>query len=137
MFVSNRSYHKHSAYLIDNGDLFGLGRRDILLVSLVARYHRRASPKPIHEGYAGLDREHRIAVAKLSAMLRVADALDHSYSQRIREFHCLHEESQLVIVVPHVKDLALEQLALMQKGTLFEEIFGMPVLLRTGRPQEG
>jgi len=46
LFVSNRSYHKHSLYLIRNSELFGLGKKDLLLAALVARYHRRASPQP-------------------------------------------------------------------------------------------
>ena len=85
LFVSNRSYHKHSLYLIRNSELFGLGKKDLLLAALVARYHRRASPQPTHEGYATLDRDERVAVAKMAAILRVADALDESRSQRIHE----------------------------------------------------
>ena len=85
LFVSSRSFHKHSMYLILNSELFGLNRRDVLLVALVARYHRRASPKPEHEGFATLDRDGRVAVAKLAALLRVATSLDDSRSQRIHE----------------------------------------------------
>jgi len=131
LYVSYRSYHKHSMYLILNSELFGLGRRDVMLVALAARYHRRASPKPTHDGYASLNVEHRIAVAKMAAILRVADALDDSRSQRVRGIECTCEDSRLVISVPHVEDLSMEQLALKQKGSLFEEIFGMQVLLRT------
>jgi exopolyphosphatase/guanosine-5'-triphosphate,3'-diphosphate pyrophosphatase len=133
LFVSNRSYHKHSFYLIINSELFGLAKQDMLVMALVARYHRRASPKPIHEGYNTLDRERRIAVAKLAAMLRVAAALDRSYSQRVDEIRVSRERSKLVIEVPDVDDLSLEQLALKPTGSLFEEIFGIPVLLRTVR----
>ncbi|HUG93572.1 MAG TPA: Ppx/GppA phosphatase family protein [Planctomycetaceae bacterium] len=130
LFISYKSYHKHSLYLIQHSELFGLGEQDVLLVGLVSRYHRRSSPKPIHAGYAGLGRERRIAVAKMAAMLRVADALDRSRSQRVTDFQCSRENGRLVIAIPHVDDLSLEQLALKQKGTLFEEIFGMQVLLR-------
>lgn len=130
LYVSYKSYHKHSLYLIQNSELFGLGEQDVLLLGLVARYHRRSSPKPIHAGYASLGRERRIAVAKMAAMLRVADALDRSRSQRVTEFQCSRENNRLVVSIPHVDDLSLEQLALKQKGTLFEEIFGMQVLLR-------
>ncbi len=133
LFLSNRAYHKHSFYVIINSELFGLAKQDMLLVALVARYHRRASPKPNHEGYVTLDRERRIAVSKMSAMLRVADALDRSYTQRVDEIRVFREKSKLVIEVPNVDDLSLEQLALKQTGSLFEEIFGMPVLLRTVR----
>jgi exopolyphosphatase/guanosine-5'-triphosphate,3'-diphosphate pyrophosphatase len=130
LFVSNRSYHKHSLYLIRNSELFGLGKKDLLLAALVARYHRRASPQPTHEGYATLDRDERVAVAKMAALLRVADALDESRSQRIHEIEVQRESDRLVISIPLVEDLSLENLALKQTGLLFEETFGTPVLLR-------
>jgi exopolyphosphatase/guanosine-5'-triphosphate,3'-diphosphate pyrophosphatase len=133
LFISNRSYHKHSLYLIRNSELFGLAKKDLLLAALVARYHRRASPLPTHDGYATLDRDDRIAVAKLAAILRAADALDESRSQRIHEMTCAREEDRLVISIPQVEDLSLEALALKQSGSLFEETFGMPVLLRMAR----
>jgi exopolyphosphatase/guanosine-5'-triphosphate,3'-diphosphate pyrophosphatase len=133
MFVSSRSFHKHTMYLIVNSELFGLSEKDVLSVSLVSRYHRRASPKPTHQGYATLNREDRIAVTKMAALLRVADALDHSHSQRVHEMTCEIEENRLVIAIPDVEDLSLEQLALRQKGSLFEEIFGLSILLRTAR----
>lgn len=130
LYISHRSYHKHSMYLIRNSELFGLGKRELLLVSLVARYHRRASPQPTHEGYSTLDRERRVAVAKMAAMLRVAIALDESRSQRITEIRYSREEGRLVIGVPNVDDLSLEQLALRTNGALFDETFGMQTLLR-------
>jgi exopolyphosphatase/guanosine-5'-triphosphate,3'-diphosphate pyrophosphatase len=133
LYVSNRSYHKHTMYLIRNSELFGMGRRDQLLAALVARYHRRASPQPTHEGYATLDREGRVAVSKMAAILRVAIALDESRSQRIHEVNVSRENGRLVLSVPRVEDLSLEQLALKQSGSLFEETYGMPVLLRVAR----
>jgi len=130
LFVSSSSYHKHSMYLIRNSELFGLSENDVLLVSLVARYHRRASPKPTHEGYSMLDRERRVAVAKMAAILRLADALDRSRSSQINDISCNRDDGRLIISVPRADDLTLEQLALKQKGSLFEEIFGMQVELR-------
>jgi exopolyphosphatase/guanosine-5'-triphosphate,3'-diphosphate pyrophosphatase len=129
-YVSERAYHKHSMYLINNSEIFGLGRSDLLLTSLVARYHRRYNPKPYHEGYAGLSRDARIAVAKLAAILRVALSLDRSYSQRVQEIRCTRSEGRLILAIPHVNDLALEQLALKQQGSLFEDIYGMQIVLR-------
>jgi exopolyphosphatase / guanosine-5'-triphosphate,3'-diphosphate pyrophosphatase len=128
--VSARSHHKHSMYLITHGELFGLSRDDVLLAALTARYHRRSSPKPLHEGFAGLDWEQRIRVSKLAALLRVADALDRSNSQRIKGLQCLRQRGRLIVSVSGADDLSLEQLALRQKASLFKEIFGMPVLLR-------
>ncbi len=133
LFVSNRSYHKHSLYVIRNSELFGLGKKDLLLAALVARYHRRASPQPTHDGYATLDRDERVAVAKMAALLRLADSLDESRSQRIHEIHVEREGDRLVISVPMVEDLSLETLALKQTGLLFEETFGTAVLMRVAQ----
>lgn len=133
LYVSQRSYHKHSLYLIQHSELFGIGHRDQLLVALVARYHRRAAPKPEHEGYVTLDRDARIVVSKLAALLRVAIALDESRSQRVHELICRRENGRLVIIVPELEDLSLEQLALRQNSSLFEETFGCSVLIRAAR----
>lgn len=129
LFVSNRSHHKHSMYLILNSELFGLGRRDRMTVALVARYHRQAEPQPRHSGYGSLENEDRIAVTKLAAILRVADALDRAHSGRVRNIRCSIRDGQFVITVPRMTDLSLEELALAEKGGLFEKVYGMKVVL--------
>ncbi|HHK41546.1 MAG TPA: HD domain-containing protein, partial [Planctomycetaceae bacterium] len=129
-YVNHRSLHKHTMYLIRNSEMFGLGQKDQLLVALVARYHRRASPQPSHEGYSTLGREDRITVSKLAAILRIAIALDESRSGRVQELSCEIDDDRVIIYLHGVEDLALEQLAVRQQGTLFDEIFGRSVLLR-------
>ena len=74
-----------------------------------------------------------MAASCSSAILRVADALERSHSQRIKRIRCSREDDRLVISVPGVADLSLEQLALKQKGRMFEDVYGMPVHLRRGR----
>lgn len=133
MYVSDRGYHKHSMYLISNSQIFGLGSRDVLLVALVARYHRRATPRPDHPGYASLDRVDRVAVSKMAAILRLADSLDTSRSQRIQRIESHAENGRFIVGIRDVDDLSLEQLSVRQNGTLFEEVFGMQILLRRQR----
>ncbi len=129
-FISVKSHHKHSFYLIQNSELFGLNRKDIQLIALVARYHRRSAPKPVHEEYQSLDRESKLLVIKLAAILRVADALDRSNSHRIKNISCLKQKGNLVITITGIEDLSLEQLALQSKGSLFEDIYGMKIILK-------
>jgi exopolyphosphatase/guanosine-5'-triphosphate,3'-diphosphate pyrophosphatase len=130
LYINTRSNHKHAMYLIRHSELFGLSRKDVLLVSLVARYHRRSSPLPQHEGYSNLGRTDRVAVSKLAAILRIAIALDDSRSQRIHDIQCRSDNKRLVILAKGVEDVSLEQLALRQSGNLFEETYGMPVQIR-------
>ncbi len=130
MFISNRSYHKHTLYMIMHSDLFGLTKEDMLLIALIARYHRRAGPRPYHEGYVNLDRDDRIAVSKCAAILRVADALDSTDKQIVRHPAFAREAGQFIVTVSGVEDLTLERLALKQKGTMFEDVYGLRVVLR-------
>jgi exopolyphosphatase/guanosine-5'-triphosphate,3'-diphosphate pyrophosphatase len=130
LFVSNRSHHKHSQYLILNSELFGLTRDDLALVALVARYHRRSPPLSAHPVYADLNLEGRVTVQKLAALLRVACSLDRRHAQRIRDADIAAGDDRLTIAVRGVDDLGLERVALREKGGLFEDVYGMPVDLR-------
>lgn len=131
LFVSQNAYHKHSYYLISHGELFGLSDGDQQLVALVARYHRRAVPKPSHDAYARLRRKNRVIMSQLAAMLRLAVSLNHGRSQLIDDIHCRAERQRLVIIAPEsAGNLSLEGQALQQESKLFRDVFGMSVLLR-------
>lgn len=131
-FIAATSHHKHSMYILANADLFGLGPRDTRVVANVARYHRRSSPKSSHPYYQALPRRDRIVVQQLSAILRVADALARSRGRRIPEILCRRREDTFFIRVPGVDNLHLENSALRVKGQMFEEVFGMNVILVKG-----
>lgn len=137
LYIGFASHHKHTMYLIRNSELFGLGRKEVLLTAIVARYYRRASPQPSHEGYATLDRDERVTVSKLAALLRIAVALNDSRSERIGNIRCEIRGNRLVISVLNVQDVSLEQLALRQNATLFEDVFGLQVQLRAIRSEAG
>jgi exopolyphosphatase/guanosine-5'-triphosphate,3'-diphosphate pyrophosphatase len=124
-------------YLILNSDLFGLTRNDMSLIALVARYHRRAMPNATHPEYTSLDRDSRIAVSKMAAILRVADAMDRNHMQQISDLTFTREPGQFVITVRNVEDLTIERMAVKEKGAMFEEIYGIPVVLREDRAQAG
>jgi exopolyphosphatase/guanosine-5'-triphosphate,3'-diphosphate pyrophosphatase len=132
-FISNRSHHKHSMYLIQNSGLFGLSGDEVTLAALIARYHRRALPSPAHPEYAALDRDHRITVSKMAAILRVADALDRNHLQQIVEPGLDLTKDEIIITADGTEDLTLERLALKEKGPLFEDVYGLKVVLREGR----
>lgn len=131
LFVGLSGYHKHSHYLIMNSELFGLNALDHQLVAMIARYHRRAAPKPTHETFARLDRDSRVIVSRLAGILRVAVALDHTGSQRVRDIECSVQKNRLIVTVTNsAGDLSLERMELRQKATLLEDTFGLSVLLR-------
>ncbi|MCA9083127.1 MAG: exopolyphosphatase [Planctomycetaceae bacterium] len=131
LFVSASSYHKHSHYLISNSEIFGLNSLDHKLTALVARYHRRATPKASHEPFAELDRDSRVVLSRLASILRLGISLAHSRTQRIRSLECTVERNRLVVrPIGPTGDLSMEQLELRQNSAMFQDVFGMTVLLR-------
>ena len=137
-YVNARAHHKHSMYLILNSDLFGLTRHDMQIVSIVSRYHRKAVPSPAHPEFAALPLEDRMTVAKLAALLRVADSLERTPRETPRALDFRREADRFVIQVRDMEDLTMERLVLKEKGNLFFDVFGlMPELreLRTELPR--
>ena len=130
-YISTKSKHKHSMYLILNSEFFGIGNTDLRLIGLTARYHRGATPLPRHEGFIQLARQHRVAVSKLASILRIAKSLDVGRNQRIKNITCMERGNRLELSTPDVADLSVEQLELRQVCGLFEDIFGREVLLET------
>ena len=129
MYVSTRSHHKHSLYLIHNSDIFGLSTWDKELAALVARYHRRSHPLMTHEIYGTLSRERRLMVCKLAAILRVADCLDRRHTQRVAIERVEPVGDELRVLVSGVADPILERLALEQKAGMFADVYGLNVVL--------
>jgi len=128
-FISYRRHHKHSWYVISNADLTGLSMREVQMAALVARYHRRAEPDPLHPGYGELAEEDREAVSKLAALLRVADALDREHIARVTALRARLTNGSLVLDLETRGSLALEEWALLKKGRMFENVFGLKVRL--------
>src|SRR5882757_5960530 len=97
--ISYERHHKHSYYLVRNGDLRGFDPDEIETIALVARYHRQATPKSRHEGYGEFGRKRRRTIRTLAAILRLAESLDRSHSQSVSgvELHDRGEDTLLQV----------------------------------------
>ncbi len=133
MFVTPTNYHKHSSYLVDAAEIFGLRKQDKNMVSSLVRYHRGMHPQATHEPYMSLPRVDRSSVSKLAAILRVADALDKGRQQKIRNFGFEKTDDNYVIWVPEeLGDMTIERDSLVKRGVLFSEVFGAGITLKQG-----
>jgi exopolyphosphatase/guanosine-5'-triphosphate,3'-diphosphate pyrophosphatase len=106
--ISYGKHHRHSYYLIKNGDLRGFEPEEIDMMALLTRYHRRATPKDDHPGMSEINKRNRHAVEILSAFLRLAEALDRSRHGVIRGIEARERMGELRIKVQAVGDAELE-----------------------------
>jgi len=130
LFVSSRAHHKHSFYLIAHSDLFGLSRQELEVIANVARYHRRALPQRSHLPYVSLNRDDRMIVSKLAAILRVANVLDKEHVRPDDKIKISREGDQLIITAPNLGDLTLGKAVLANAGKFFSDVFGKKIVLR-------
>jgi exopolyphosphatase/guanosine-5'-triphosphate,3'-diphosphate pyrophosphatase len=73
----------------------------------------------------------RERVVKLSAILRLADALDREHLQRVESVSVELADKRVGLRVRGTGDLLLERWALQKKAQLFEKKFGRSIQLET------
>jgi exopolyphosphatase/guanosine-5'-triphosphate,3'-diphosphate pyrophosphatase len=125
--VASSKHHKHAAYLIENAELKGFSPDEILVLSQVARYHRKATPKETHEGFARLSAANRDKVRMLAALLRIADGLDRGYAQVVRSVRVRvpdKSDKNVEVTLSTKGEPELEVWGARRKGDLFQEVFG-------------
>jgi exopolyphosphatase/guanosine-5'-triphosphate,3'-diphosphate pyrophosphatase len=125
--ISYESHHKHSCYLIKNGDLRGFEPEEVEVIALVARYHRRATPKRQHDEYAELPRERRRTIRTLAAILRLAETLDRSHSQSLSGIELHDRGKDALLQVRTSGDAELELWAASRQAAPFERLLGKPL----------
>jgi exopolyphosphatase/guanosine-5'-triphosphate,3'-diphosphate pyrophosphatase len=129
MFIRGSGHHKHGQYIVSNSEIFGLRREELDIIANVIRYHRGEPPAPSDIEYLALQREERMLVLKMAALLRVADALDRGHSQRIKNIRVERRAETVMLYTGETYDLSLEKMGLEEKGDLFQEVFGYKIIL--------
>ena len=99
------------------------------LVALIARYYRKAMPKPSHPDYAALAPGDQRRVAVLAALLRIADGLDIRHLGLVTDVSAVPENGIVRVTAQADGDVSREVEAAMEKGDLFERTFGMRVMI--------
>lgn len=124
----SRSYH-----IINTTELIGLNENEREVVACCARFYA----KPImfsDRFYTYLPSDTKMLVSKLTAILRIADAMDASHRQKIRSTSITATTDSLTICCDSAYDLTFEEWAFDQKRELYSQVFGVAPSLRLRRP---
>jgi exopolyphosphatase/guanosine-5'-triphosphate,3'-diphosphate pyrophosphatase len=98
---------------------------DLDIIAVVARYHRKGHPSPKHLPFSQLSPVQQDVVRKLSAILRVADALDFGHQGKVQDISCKVRSRSLTIKLGGAGDFGDEINRAMEKVELMNEIFGL------------
>jgi exopolyphosphatase / guanosine-5'-triphosphate,3'-diphosphate pyrophosphatase len=128
------AHHKGSRDFILESGLSGFSETELKTIACVARYHRKAHPKPTHKVYRDLDEDSRTTVNRLASILRIADGMDRSHWGT---FESVRVEPHTDMVRLHVTQRTpngTDIWGAMRKRQLFEETFCLDVEIVAEEP---
>jgi exopolyphosphatase/guanosine-5'-triphosphate,3'-diphosphate pyrophosphatase len=125
--ISRTNHDRHSAYLIEHGDLRGFTSEEIKTLALLARFHLRGSVKALKKDPLISQAQHE-SLKKMIGILRIADALDASHGDEISALSTsLGPDKHLVLSLVAKDEAELELWALRRKQDFFEQVFQVTV----------
>jgi exopolyphosphatase/guanosine-5'-triphosphate,3'-diphosphate pyrophosphatase len=134
-FVSGTSHHKHSAYLVANSDLPGFTNREKLAVAALCRFHRKSLPQPKKTYFEELDADAKRTVTFLTPLLRLADSLDRSHEQTVKDLSAKLKDANLQLLVSATDETSLEIWAGNEAARAFREVYGRGLSIQRTQAQ--
>ena len=129
-YISMVNLGECSYQIVMATEIIGLSHRGREIVANVVRYnHQPFAYYEWHDAPTGMDSSAYLTIAKLTAILRVANGLDRSHKQKFKDFKTTLKDNQLVITVNTTEDITLEKGLFAAKAAFFEEVFSVrPVI---------
>jgi exopolyphosphatase / guanosine-5'-triphosphate,3'-diphosphate pyrophosphatase len=134
-YIAHEDHQRHGLYLIKNSEMPGFNRFEIAQIANLVRYIKGKMPRkdqePIpgskHEDFFALERAHRLTVKKLTGILRIADALDRTRRQTVRQIRCETRQAGVTFSVECEGDGDLELWMADRDAELFRDVFQVAV----------
>ena len=127
--ISFNRHHRHTYYLITNTELHGFSAAEIQTMAWVARLHRRSLPKK-EDAFIKFPPAQQKLILQLAAILRLADAFDHSHFGLVKKLSCKFSVNTVVITAHTQQDAQWEVYEASERRSLFEDIFGKKLELK-------
>lgn len=125
--ISYPDRHRHTEYLVRNGGLRGFDPREVEVMALVGRYHRRGVPRKKNAAFASLPRPQREAVRVMAGLLRLADALDRSHRGVVKAVAAAETSRGVRLRCEVEGDAGLEQWSAGRRADLLERALEEPL----------
>lgn len=130
-FINMTDVGMCSYSIIMHTEMIGLSHREREMVAYIARF--------IHDDFAyydemtavsDMDKETYLVIAKLTAIIRIANGLDKSHKQKLKKIKAQLEEEKLILTLESKQDILYEQEVFRQKADFFEEVFSIEPVIK-------
>ncbi|GJM47751.1 Ppx/GppA phosphatase family protein [Weissella soli] len=129
-YLNTYHHYEYSEMVILADEMDGLSPVEVQMVAIISRYHSHEVPGEGMHAVQQLNEHERIIVAQLTALLRLADALDDSRLQKIEKITVSTKDARVVVTGFSHEKLYLEQWTFANKANLFREVFGRDIILK-------
>jgi exopolyphosphatase/guanosine-5'-triphosphate,3'-diphosphate pyrophosphatase len=120
------NYHRHSAYVILNSNLYGISHRDLTLAAFVVFSHRKydISNAEWAKFRLLLSEEDVEVVRKLAVILKIAESLDRSFGSMVKMLNCDVLGDSVIMKTEVEGDASLEIKEAIGAAREFRKAFG-------------
>ena len=126
--------HDCGKYISMATEIIGLSTEERKIIASAVRYN---TTEFVYCGNydrgPGIDRQQYLLVAKLTAILRLANAMDRSHYQKVEALRVVLKDRELQMIIDSSRDISLELGLLRDKVQFFEEVFGIRLVLKRKR----
>ena len=133
-YISMGDVAECSYRIIMATEIIGLSTEERRVIASAVRYN---TTEFVYYGNyddgPGLDKERYLLVAKLTAILRLANAMDRSHYQKVQGLKAVLKDRELQVMIDSSRDISLELGLLKDKVNFFEEVFGIHLVLKRRR----
>lgn len=131
-YISMVNIGENSYNIVMATEIIGLSHREREIVANIVRFNH--SPFAYYEKmqYQGteLDKESYLIVAKLTAILRLANSMDRSQKQKLKGVKAALRENELFITVNTLEDITLEKGSFEACTEFFKEVYSITPILK-------
>lgn len=131
-YVHSKSHNDAAHMLIKYSEIVGINSDELDIIGLVVRLYPKddAYDDPY---YRNLPAEKKVIISKLTAMLRLADALDSSHRQKVKKLKATLDKDSMALVCECSSDMSFEEWSFERRSKLFIEVLGINPQLKIRR----
>lgn len=118
-YISIHNAAECSYNIIMATEIIGLSHREREMVAQIVKYNTTE-----------ISQSADLTVIKLTAILRVANALDRSHKQKLSDYRLELKDNELLIHTKTKEDITLEKGLFVDKAEFFEEVYGIKVKIK-------
>lgn len=132
-YINPEKHYLNTYYIIKNTGIIGLTEKEMNIIANTAMYQGSIIPSDYDYNYANLTHKDKMTVSKLSAILKVADALDKNYLQKLQNIKISLSKNRLIFNVFTEVDTIIEQMKLSEVKEFFNEVYGLEIEINKKR----